>query len=161
MTGALLPSLLETLLCEPMGGWRRAHIAIDPQGVARAANGFCASARDLARIGQMMLDGGAIENKQIVPERWIQDIVLGGSRMNWKGSIFPMKMPDAWYRSNWFKYGSPVRAIGAMGAYGQALYIHLSSGTVFAKQSSQPMSLDFELKSLQRAMFDAIALRIA
>lgn len=45
----------------------------DPQGVGAAGYGLCLSARDMARLGQLCLNGGAYGAKQIVPEQWIRE----------------------------------------------------------------------------------------
>ena len=66
-------------------------------------------------------------------------------------------LPDAWYRSCWYMYGADVRAVGGLGIYGQALYIHPASVTVFAMHSSYPRPLNIESETMQRMAFDAIA----
>lgn len=47
----------------------------DPQGVGTAGYGLCMSANDLAKIGLMCLNNGNYNNKQIVSEKWIKEML--------------------------------------------------------------------------------------
>jgi CubicO group peptidase (beta-lactamase class C family) len=44
----------------------------DPQGYHRGGNDLSLGTRDLGRIGQLMLDGGRYDGKQLVSRRWVQ-----------------------------------------------------------------------------------------
>ncbi len=46
----------------------------DPQGVGAAGYGLCLSAMDAARIGQLCLDKGIYNGKQIVSSKWIEEM---------------------------------------------------------------------------------------
>lgn len=46
----------------------------DPQGVGAAGFGLCLSAVDAARIGQLCLDKGMYNGKQIVSSKWIEEM---------------------------------------------------------------------------------------
>lgn len=46
----------------------------DPQGVGAAGYGLCLSAVDAARIGQLCLDQGIYNGKQIVSSKWIEEM---------------------------------------------------------------------------------------
>ena len=150
-------ALLSEALWGPMGAAHDAYVAVDGFGAPRSSGGLCATTRDLARIGQLVLDGGRAGDAQVVPADWIDDLYTGGDRDAWKGGSFEDGLPDTWYRSYWYKQGADVRAINASGIYGQALYVHPESRTVIAKHGSQPKPLDFALEALQIAAFDAIA----
>ena len=157
VSGSRYSELLSEVLFQPAGTFENAYVGVDPYGAARASGGICMTLRDLARIGELVLGRGALDGAQIVPESWIDDIYSGGSRETWIGGSFEDGWPDAWYRSQWYKQGTPVRAISGFGIYGQALYINPRTETVIAKLSSQPQPLDWELEAFQRAAFDAIA----
>lgn len=43
----------------------------DPQGVADGGNGVAVTARDAARFGQLMLQGGEWQGRQLVPADWV------------------------------------------------------------------------------------------
>jgi CubicO group peptidase (beta-lactamase class C family) len=68
------------------------------------------SARDQARIGQLLLDGGAHEGRQLVPREWVQRMQQPCAVapfyglltwLNRDGSLFA----DA-SRSSWFMFGA-------------------------------------------------------
>src|SRR5579872_304462 len=66
-TGVRYVDLVSELLWRPMGAARSAYITVDRLGAPRCAGGFCATTRDLARIGLLLAEGGAYAGKQIVP----------------------------------------------------------------------------------------------
>ena len=134
---------------------------MDPFGAPRASGGLCATTRDLARLGQLVLDDGRASGKVVVPQSWIRDIFEGGSHEQWRQGSFAADLPDDWYRSLWYKHGADVDSVGGFGIFGQAVYIHPASRVVIAKHSSQPSALDFELDALQQAAFEAIAAALA
>ncbi|MDO5556895.1 MAG: serine hydrolase [Clostridia bacterium] len=47
----------------------------DPQGVGTAGYGLCFSAEDMAKIGQLCLNKGIHNGKQIVPAEWIEEMI--------------------------------------------------------------------------------------
>jgi CubicO group peptidase (beta-lactamase class C family) len=69
-TGKSLHDFAREALFDPLGigptQW-----AAGPDGEPFAASGARMSVRDLARIGTMMLSGGQLDGKQIVPAEWI------------------------------------------------------------------------------------------
>ncbi len=46
---------------------------VDPQGVGAAGYGLCISAAEMAKIGQMCLEGGMYGGKRIVSSEWIRE----------------------------------------------------------------------------------------
>src|SRR5207249_5538343 len=59
---------------------------------------------DLARVGQLLVQGGARGSTPIVPERWIDDIAHHGDPAAWaagNGSEFFPGLPLR-YRSKWY-----------------------------------------------------------
>lgn len=57
-TGRAFPDLLGELVWVPLGAEHDAALTLDWHGAPRCAGGLCASARDLARLGQLLVDGG-------------------------------------------------------------------------------------------------------
>jgi CubicO group peptidase (beta-lactamase class C family) len=157
VSGQRLAAFLSEALWAPMGAEHNAYIHVDGYGAGRMAGGLCTTTRDLARLGQLMLDGGRVGDKEVIPEGWVRDIIGGGDRNAWKGGTFEQAIPDAWYRSQWYKHGEDAAAIRGFGIYGQSVYVHRPSQMVFAKQSSRPIPLDFELDAMEMRAFEAIA----
>jgi CubicO group peptidase (beta-lactamase class C family) len=69
-TGVSTRDFANQHLFDPMniriGGWDR-----DPQGFYMGGNNLAMTPRDLLKIGQMMLNGGTYEGKNIVSEEWV------------------------------------------------------------------------------------------
>ena len=71
--GTRMADLVSTLLWVPMGAEHDAEITCDPVGSAVHDGGMCATARDMARFGQLLLDDGSVEGAQIIPASWLHD----------------------------------------------------------------------------------------
>jgi CubicO group peptidase (beta-lactamase class C family) len=75
VTGQTLAAHAQRLLFEPLGItdwlWRQ-----DPKGRSTGGMGLHIAPRDLARIGQMMLDGGRCDGRQVIPEDWIKAVAV-------------------------------------------------------------------------------------
>jgi len=124
-SGMRYSDLLSDLLWTPLGAESSGYITVDRLGGMRAAGGVCFTARDLARVGLMIANYGYANNKQIIPEVWIKDIIQNGSDSAWEKRIgmdefgnMPMH-----YRSFWYvqKNGDPL--IHGLGIHGQYLFI--------------------------------------
>ena len=124
-SGMRYSDLLSDLLWTPLGAESSGYITVDRLGGMRAAGGVCFTARDLARIGLMIANYGYANNKQIIPEVWINDIIKNGSNSAWEKRIgmdefgnMPMH-----YRSFWYvqKNGDPL--IHGLGIHGQYVFI--------------------------------------
>jgi CubicO group peptidase (beta-lactamase class C family) len=88
---------------KPMGAQHSAYITVDRLGAPRCAGGIRATARDLARLGQVVADGGACEGGQIISAAWIDDIVQNGSAGAWNAGVFAPYFPGrkTHYRNKW------------------------------------------------------------
>jgi CubicO group peptidase (beta-lactamase class C family) len=133
--GARLHHLIERELWQPMGAEFDAEITLDARGNPMADGGVCATLRDLARFGQLYLDGG----RGIVPRDWIADTIRGapdGARaFAARGQV---GLPGAHYRNCWWVWRPDVPFYQASGINGQAVYVHVPSQTVVAKLSTWP-----------------------
>ena len=83
-TGERYADLLSELLWQPLGAARSAYITVDRLGAPRAAGGICATTRDLALLGQLLVQGGRRDGNEIVPQAWIDDIVQNGDSQAWE-----------------------------------------------------------------------------
>ena len=92
-TGQRFADLMSRYVWKPMGAQHSAYITVDRLGAPRCAGGICATARDLARLGQVVADGGACEGRQIIPAAWIDDIVQNGSADAWDAGVFAPFFP--------------------------------------------------------------------
>jgi CubicO group peptidase (beta-lactamase class C family) len=91
-------------LWKAIGAERAAYITVDRLGAPRAAGGICATVRDLALLGQLLVQGGARDGRQIVPAEWIEDILRNGAPAAWHEGSFAPFFPDLpmHYRAQWY-----------------------------------------------------------
>lgn len=144
ITGRPLAELIGDLLWSPMGAANPAEITLDRDGGARATGGMCASLRDFARIGQLMLDDGASGTVQVLSPSWIDDIAQQGDRQAWARGEFATGFPGMTmsYRSGWYVMHDAPQLLFAMGIHGQHLFVDRTHRLVIAKLSAQPQALD-------------------
>lgn len=138
--GRRFADLISALIWVPLDAHHHGAVTLDRAGTARAAGGMSITARDLARLGDMLRCGGAIEGRQIVPERWVNDMRNAGDPEAWRAGDLNGLIPGGRYRSKW--YQTADGAFCAIGIHGQWLYVDPSRKTVLVKMSSQPLPQD-------------------
>lgn len=143
-TGERYADLASRLLWRPMGAEQPAFITVDRLGAPRCAGGFCATTRDLARVGLLLAEGGRRDGHQVVPSGWIDSVEREGDEAAWNGGDFAgyyrgMRMH---YRCKWYvlKDGAPM--LFGMGVNGQNLFVDREAGIVIAKFSSHEAAMD-------------------
>jgi CubicO group peptidase (beta-lactamase class C family) len=146
-TGQTIAALLSARLWKPMGAEDRAYITLDRKGLARCAGGLCATARDFARLGQLIVDNGQRGARQIVPAPVISDITDNGDADAWKngewGKSFASISTNMRYRSGWYLVDDQPKTMFAMGIHGQNLFIDRANRIVVAKLSSWKQRIDY------------------
>jgi CubicO group peptidase (beta-lactamase class C family) len=146
-TGQTIAALLSARLWKPMGAEDRAYITLDRKGLARCAGGLCATARDFARLGQLIVDNGQRGERQIVPAPVISDITDNGDAEAWKngewGKSFASISTNMRYRSGWYLVDDQPKTMFAMGIHGQNLFIDRANRIVVAKLSSWKQRIDY------------------
>jgi CubicO group peptidase (beta-lactamase class C family) len=142
--------LLGALLWQPMGAEHSAYITVDRLGAPRCAGGVCASVMDLARVGQLMVQGGKRDGMQIVPAEWLNDIVANGSPDAWSSGDFAQLFGPSpmHYRSKWYVVRDQQPLVFGFGIHGQHLFVDRANELVIAKLSSQAMPIDEKRISL-------------
>ena len=142
--------LISELLWSPMGAERSGYITVDRLGAPRAAGGICVTVRDLARIGQLLVQNGRRGDAQIIPRAWIDDLVSNGDAEAWNSgdlvdyfSGLPIR-----YRSKWYFLEGDSPILFGFGIHGQYLFVDRANEIVIAKLSSRGMPLDKNDESL-------------
>lgn len=157
-SGRRFPDLASERLFRPLGARQDAYVTVDRAGTPRTGGGINMTPRDLARIGEMLRQGGTVDGRRIVSQAWVHDTVTGGSAQAWNRSEeSPSWLPQGRYRSKWYQTGTGNGAFFALGIHGQWLFVDPQAELVIAKFSSQPHAVDDELKLLNLALFGAIA----
>jgi len=150
--------LMSELLWQPMGAAQNAYITVDRLGAPRTAGGMCATTRDLARVGQMLLEGGSYRGRQVVPSSWIDMIVNDGDREAWSAGNLASYYPGMpiHYRAKWYVEHSESPVLFCLGIHGQNLFVDTKNEIVIAKFSSQPLPLDVECIGLTGVLMGAL-----
>ncbi|TPM40532.1 serine hydrolase [Mesorhizobium sp. B2-3-4] len=154
-SGRRFPDLVSERLFQPLGVRQDAYVTVDRAGTPRTGGGINMTPRDLARIGEMMRNGGVANGKRIVSREWVHETVTGGSREAWATSTSASWLPNGRYHNKWYQTGSG--AFFALGIHGQWLYVDPAAELVIAKLSSQPNAIIDDAKDANMALFDALA----
>jgi CubicO group peptidase (beta-lactamase class C family) len=144
VAGRRYADLMSDLIWKPMGAARSAYITVDRLGAPRCAGGMCATVADLARVGQLVVEGGSRAGSEIIPVAWIDDITENGDQDAWAAGSFVDYFPGVpmHYRSKWYVQRGPVPLWLAFGIHGQYLFIDRQRRIVIAKVSAQDLPLD-------------------
>lgn len=96
---------------------------VDPNGVGTAGYGLCISARDMAKIGQLCLDGGIYDDKRVVSAEWIKESTA--PRLQCDETFGNMR-----YGYLWWTPDVDRSAYAALGNSGNAIYINPENNSV-------------------------------
>ncbi|WP_417416513.1 serine hydrolase domain-containing protein [Hoeflea sp.] len=152
-SGERFPDLCARLLWQPLGASADAFITVDPEGAPRTAGGVSCRPHDLLALGQMLINGGAANGKQIVSPRWIEDMQKNGDEGVWARGSQTSFLKTGRYRNNWYQVGGKSNAFLAAGIHGQFLYCDPDTGTVIACTSSQSEPQSDALDQAMLALF--------
>ena len=140
---------VEQRLWQPMGAAYDASWSLDSRdgGIAKAFCCLNARALDYARFGQLFLDGGRVDGRQVVPAEWVTQSTaaqsLPGATDAMRRNIERAGMPrEAFYAWQWRRpsvvvAGNDLRQPGrdfyAQGLRGQYVYVAPDQRTVVVR----------------------------
>ncbi|KPF96857.1 serine hydrolase [Rhodopseudomonas sp. AAP120] len=159
--GASYSAILSEYLWQPMGAAEDASMTLDALGASRSAGGISATARDLARFGEMIRCRGNVGGRQVVPGWWIDDIHANGDSQAWADGDLAEIFPGARYRSKWYTIDPARGDLAAIGIHGQWIYVDVQTDTVIVKLATQPKAMDIPLDHRWLAAYRAIAAHVA
>jgi CubicO group peptidase (beta-lactamase class C family) len=139
-TGRPLATTLQQALWQPMGAEFPASWSMDSAegGVTKAFCCLNARAIDFARLGQLMLDGGQRDGRQLIPAGWIADSLAvrqhAGGDPNTRANLQrPARNAAAFYTWQWRHSATrsattetgwqPTADFFAQGFHGQYIYV--------------------------------------
>lgn len=140
-SGTRMAELISRLVWAPIGAEADAEITCDAVGSAIHDGGMSTIARDLARFGQMLLDDGEVEGRQVLPRAWLEDCRHGSAdlRTAFAASDNEVYLPGGWYHNQfWFIPYGDAEILLCLGIHGQMIYVNRSTRVVAVKQSSWP-----------------------
>jgi len=114
-------------LWSELGAEYPAAWSVDGHGFAWHESGLVATARDLARVGRLMLDHGEVAGRQVAPMAFLTrslDPVGRKTAVTFAGT-------EVGYRDGWWILGD--RDLIAMGAHGQVMLVSLATNTVIVR----------------------------
>ncbi len=152
--GGRYAELMSEHLWRAVGAERSAYVTVDRLGAARAAGGVCTTARDLARVGQWMIEQGG---------DWLADIETRGDPAAWDSGSFADYFPGLrmHYRSKWYVLRGEAPVVFGLGIHGQYLFVDRAAQLVVAKFSSQAAPLDAAATALTLEAVAQIRRRLA
>jgi CubicO group peptidase (beta-lactamase class C family) len=156
-----MAELISELIWAPMGAEHDALLLHDGLGTAVHDGGLCATARDVARFGQLLLDGGQVPGgpggvgppgasrvpdgaggtRRVVPPQWLRRAwaVDADTRSVFAASPAEWAFPGGWYRHQfWFRPGDHGDVLLCLGIHGQMLHVSRRTSTVCVKFSTWP-----------------------
>ncbi|HEY5248162.1 MAG TPA: serine hydrolase, partial [Dermatophilaceae bacterium] len=145
-SGSPMAELLGSLIWRPLGARHDADLSCDGNGTALHDGGLSATARDVARFGQLLLDGGVVPDgaggqRVVVPRRWMRQAwaVDADVRGAFASAPAEQMFPGGWYRNQfWFRPGPHGDVLVCLGIYGQMIHVSRRTRTVCVKLSSWP-----------------------
>jgi len=140
-SGVRMADLISTSIWQRVGAEFEAEITCDGVGSAIHDGGMSATARDVARFGQMLLDDGYVAGMPVVPSRWlIQTRTIDPDiRGAFAASSSEASLSGGWYRNQfWFVPGPFGDLQVCLGIHGQMVVVDRATRTVSVKMSSWP-----------------------
>lgn len=138
-SGASVAHLLSDRIWSRIGAEQDAYFTVDGLGTPFAGGGLSAGLRDLARIGQLMLDEGAWDGKPLFPARAVQSIRAGGDRAAFAKAGYDT-IPGGSYRGMWWVFHNAHGAFAARGVHGQTIYVDPTARMVIVRVASHPLA---------------------
>lgn len=126
-TGKSLAAYLEEKIWQPYGMAHDATWLLNSTGGEIGGCCLQAATSDYARMGQFVLDGGKIGDRQIVPEDWFAQATI---------KQMDIGDPGRGYGFQWWTYDSG--AVGAQGIFGQGIFIDPARKLVIASNANWP-----------------------
>ena len=121
VSGQPIEEFAKEALLEPLGikdeVWDRF-----PNGDAATSGGLRLRPRDLAKLGQLVLDGGIWHGRQIVPVGWIKQMIAPQSPHGWRFN-FARFYGYLWWQGQSLIGDHDIEWVGALGRGGQRLYV--------------------------------------
>jgi CubicO group peptidase (beta-lactamase class C family) len=126
------------------------HFLTDGEGVSFVLGGLNVTTRDYARFGQMMLQGGEWQGRQIVPRDWAMQ------------STVPQAKDGSGYGYQWWiADGAGPGEFNAQGIYGQYIWIDRTSNVVIAVNAADLGFEDEGVSERNMALFRKIAAAVS
>jgi CubicO group peptidase (beta-lactamase class C family) len=129
VTGGTMTEYLQPRLYEPLGigvhGW-----TTDAEGREIGFSGLHSTTEAIAKLGQLYLDGGKWEGKELLPESWVAEAT--------RSHVVPDREDPDWSQGYGFQFWRSRHGYRGDGAYGQYMVILPEADAVVAITSQSP-----------------------
>ena len=161
--GERFPDLFSRQIWSKLGAEEDAAVTVDPHGYSYVDGGICATLRDLARLGQMHLQDGYYNGRQIVPASWVRACLQEdpGLIAEFGASEHAAWAPGGMYHNYWWVLDPSRGVYTGWGIHGQQLTIHAPAEVVVAKLSTWPTPSYQDFDDLQNRAAVALAEALA
>lgn len=159
-SGKSLASLVSDRVWKPLGVEHDATWAIDPAGQEIAAAGLNVTARDLARLGEMLRQDGKFNGTQIIPASVVKKIKAGGDNAAFRASN-PIPARLNWsYRSQFWITHDANQTFNLFGVAGQRVYIDPTNEIVIVRFGSHPVLSNLFTAAIHDVAFGALTTKL-
>lgn len=139
VTGKHFTDVMSERIWSKMGMEEDAYVIVDPLGTPLQGSGLNATARDLARFGEMLRLGGTFNGQKVFDKAVIDDLKKGGDREKFKASGMTFRSGYS-YHNQWWILHNADGAFEASGVNGQMVHINPVAEMVIVKLSSHPIA---------------------
>ena len=126
-----------------IGAEHDATMTVDRAYMGVTTSTMNTSLRDAALFGKLISDRGKIDGKQIVPSKWIDEIltITAGDKERYSKNDVYVKAGIPWvaYKNFWWILDENKGEFAAIGTNGQVIYINRSTNLVIAYFSCHPV----------------------
>ncbi|GAA2881426.1 hypothetical protein GCM10010517_44340 [Streptosporangium fragile] len=135
-------------LWDDLGAEHPAAWCVDGHGFPYHESGLVVTARDLARVGQLMLDDGKVDGRQVAPRAFLDRSLDPANRE----PVTTFAGISVGYRNGWWVLprGDGGRDLAAMGAHGQIMVVSPSTRTVIVRMGDDEQTNIQIAATLQR-----------
>ncbi|KFN03783.1 class C beta-lactamase-related serine hydrolase [Bacillus clarus] len=151
ITGKSLAENVSERIWSQIGMEENAYYVTDETKIEQASAGLNATARDMARFGQLLLNNGQYKGKQVIPASIAESVenVQEGELAIGQGASIS-------YHNQWWIPHNEQGAFEVLGSYGQSLYIDPKANMVIVHFSSNAAPSN-EIHSIYSNMYVDIA----
>ncbi|HBM09300.1 6-aminohexanoate hydrolase [Pseudomonas sp. Choline-3u-10] len=156
VSGKAVSELVSERLWQHLGTEQDAYYTVDALGTPFAGGGLSAGLRDMARLGQLMLDEGQHDGAQLFPAEVVRTIRTGGDKQVFVKAGYKT-LPGGSYRAMWWVLHNANGAFAARGVHGQTLYIDPTAEMVIARFASHPSAKNADNDPTSLPAYQALA----
>jgi len=157
--GRPLSDYLSEKIWRPCGMESDAYWQLESaDGQEFAGSGISATLRDYGRFGLFVLADGIVDGRRVLPEGWIarSTAVVPGSRLAPAGGLPGFEPLGYGYQWWTFPHLAPRRVFGALGIFGQQLFVDVDANVVIVVHGTWPQPVHDPSRLESYAFFEAV-----